>query len=79
MGLPGQAFFIVGSKQKKKCWKNSGATVLGAFCGNKFGSSKVWGLFYFEGTKERTVTAFKGTIRKFLKVLTVLNLGLRHH
>jgi hypothetical protein len=40
------------------------------------GPGKVWTLFYFEWLKGRGVTAPKGTIRKFLKLLAVLSLGL---
>jgi hypothetical protein len=36
-----------------------------------------WALFYFEGVKGRGITTFKGAIRKFLKVVEVLSLGLR--
>jgi hypothetical protein len=44
--------------------------LLGAHRGNNyFGPGKVWALFYFVWAKGRGACAFKGTIRKFLKVL----------
>jgi hypothetical protein len=66
--------------RRKKCAKKADATAKGALRGNNFAQARTRSGpdFYFGGAKDVVVTAFKGAIIAFFKVLAVLSLGLRH-
>jgi hypothetical protein len=56
--------------------EKGGANTEGALRRNTLTPVRVW--FYFEGVKSWGITAFKGTIRKVVKVLAILTLALRN-